>query len=143
MWKQLLESLTDKCEFSPPFLGDFARAETILGALLPADLQSLMRESNGVRGEYESGLVWSMERIVETNGEMRQNSFYRELYMPFEPLLFFADAGTGDLFAFPVVNGAPSRRDIFAWNHEDDSRIWVAPSLEKYLEWWLNGKIKL
>jgi hypothetical protein len=29
------------------------------------------------------------------------------------------------------------------WNHEDDSRTWVAPNLAKYLEWWLTGRITL
>jgi hypothetical protein len=32
---------------------------------------------------------------------------------------------------------------VFVWNHEDDSRTWVAPSLRVYLEWWLTGKIKI
>ncbi|WSL80461.1 SMI1/KNR4 family protein [Kitasatospora sp. NBC_01266] len=60
--------------------------------------------------------------------------------MPFDPLLFFADAGNGDLFALLPRIGRP---DVFVWNHEDDSRTWVAPSLAKYLEWWLTGQIKL
>jgi hypothetical protein len=61
--------------------------------------------------------------------------------MPFDNLLFFADAGNGDQFAFPIQAGEVRRPDVFCWNHEDDSRIWVAPSLEKYLEWWLTGKL--
>lgn len=63
--------------------------------------------------------------------------------MPFEPLLFFADAGNGDMFAYTVCNGSVRRPDIFVWNHEDDSRTWVAPSLALYLEWWLSGKLKV
>jgi len=60
--------------------------------------------------------------------------------MPFDALLFFGDAGTGDLFGLVPHTGRP---DVFAWNHEDDSRTWVAPGLGKYLEWWQNGRIKL
>ena len=60
--------------------------------------------------------------------------------MPFGPLLFFADAGNGDLFA---LLSRIDRSDVFAWNHEDDSRTWVAPSLAKYLKWLLTGQIKL
>jgi hypothetical protein len=58
-------------------------------------------------------------------------------------LLFFGDAGNGDQFAFTIVDGAVRRRKVFAWDHEDDSRTWVAPSLDKYLEWWATGRIKL
>jgi hypothetical protein len=35
------------------------------------------------------------------------------------------------------------RQDIFVWDHETDSRTWVAPRLEEYLEWWLDGRITL
>jgi hypothetical protein len=63
--------------------------------------------------------------------------------MPFDHLLFFADAGNGDHFAFALHAGVVRRPDVFAWNHEDDSRNWAAPSLEKYLEWWLTGRLKL
>ena len=55
----------------------------------------------------------------------------------------FADAGNGDQFAFPIVGGSIRGTDVFAWDHENDSRSWVAPSLQTYLEGWLSGKIKL
>ncbi len=58
-------------------------------------------------------------------------------------LLFFADAGNGDQFAYSVTGGAIRREDIYVWDHEDDSRRCVAPSLLRYLEWWLSGKIHL
>lgn len=61
------------------------------------------------------------------------------LYMPFDPLLFFAYAGNDDQFAF---RWQTARVEVFAWDHEDDSRRCVAPSLEKYLDWWLNGTLK-
>ncbi|NUW33907.1 SMI1/KNR4 family protein [Nonomuraea sp. SMC257] len=53
-----------------------------------------------------------------------------QLYMPFNPLLFFADYGGGDQFAYVVD---PGRHDIFVWDHETDSRRWVADNLEEYL----------
>ena len=58
--------------------------------------------------------------------------------MPFDPLLFFADAGNGDQFAFPITT-AGARNDVFVWTHEDDSRRWYAASLDKYVAWWLSG----
>ncbi|MFE4588193.1 SMI1/KNR4 family protein [Streptomyces laurentii] len=60
--------------------------------------------------------------------------------MPFDSLLFFADAGNGDLFALlPRID----RPDVFVWNDEDDSRTWAAPSLATYLEWRSTGQIEL
>ena len=63
--------------------------------------------------------------------------------MPFDPLLFFGDAGNGDQFAYAIHEAQVRRNDIFAWDHETDSRTWVAPSLERYLEWWLSGRINV
>ena len=88
-------------------------------------------------------MVWSIERIVEDNLHFRRNAQFAELYMPFDSLLFFADAGNGDQFAFPIVGRSFRGSDVFAWDHENDSRSWVAPSLQTYLEWWLSGKLKL
>lgn len=59
--------------------------------------------------------------------------------MSFDQLLFFADAGNGDQFAFSMLG----RFDVFAWDHETDSRTNVAPDLATYLEWWLDGRIRL
>ncbi|MFI1369264.1 SMI1/KNR4 family protein [Streptomyces griseochromogenes] len=86
---------------------------------LPADLAALLRESNGIEGEYGAGLIWSAEQIAFENATLRSNEDLAALYMPFDPLLFFADAGNGDLFA--LLPGL-DRSDVFAWNHEEDSR---------------------
>jgi hypothetical protein len=59
--------------------------------------------------------------------------------MPFDSLLFFADAGNGDQFAFPIT-GARVRDDVFVWDHESDSRRWYAGSLGQYIDWWLSGE---
>lgn len=118
-------------------------AERTLGVRFPDDLRSCLMESDGIDGEYGLGLVWSLERIVRENQDFRGNADFRQLYMPFDCLLFFADAGNGDQFAFPIQAGEIRRGDVFVWNHEDDSRNWVAPSLSKYLECWLCGKLKM
>ncbi|MFF7127180.1 SMI1/KNR4 family protein [Streptomyces sp. NPDC008240] len=141
MWTELVTALPGPVAFQPPapeaaLLG----CATELGHLLPADLVTLLRESNGIEGEYGEGLIWPAERIASESTALRSDEQLATLYMPFDPLLFFADAGNGDLFA--LLPGLP-RPDVFAWNHEDDSRTWVAPSLAKYLEWWLTGRIAL
>lgn len=116
-------------------------AERTLGVTLPGELKTLLLESDGIEGEYGLGLVWPLERIVEDNLSFRGSDEFKELYMPFDCLLFFADGGNGDQFAFSIQAGGIRRDDVFVWNHEDDSRTWAAPSLSKYLEWWLSGKL--
>ena len=144
MWKLLIETLTPDHEFEPPALrAEVTLAEEKLGVKFPDDLRNLLFETNGVHGQYGLGLIWPLERIVADNTSFRTNEHFKDLYMSFDSLLFFADAGNGDQFAFPIQNGSIHRVDVFAWNHEDDSRKWVASSLSQYLEWWLNGTIKL
>ena len=144
MWQQLIVSLTPDHEFAAPVAwAELALAEEKLGLQFPDDLRGLLLETNGVQGQYGLGLVWPVERIVGDNVNFRTNEVFKGLYMPFDPLLFFADAGNGDQFAFPIQLGTVRRNNVFVWNHEDDSRTWVAPSLAKYLEWWLKGTIRV
>lgn len=141
MWLERLTELTPDATFAPPAADDAIRAcEQALGRRLPDDLVGLLRETNGVEGEFGLGLVWPVERIIRENVLFRTGRDYVDLYMPFDPLVFFADAGNGDQFAFVLPEG---REDVFAWNHEDDSRSWVAPDLARYLKWWLDGTVKL
>jgi hypothetical protein len=144
MWRELIHGVAPDCVFAEPASAvRLGEAERSLSLGFPAELRSLLLETDGVLGKNELGLIWPLARIEADNLSFRSNSDFAELYMPFDPLLFFADAGNGDQFAFSVLQGAVSRSDIFAWDHEDDSRFWVAPSLEKYLEWWLVGKIQI
>lgn len=145
MWTDLIASLpgtaiTRKAATE----ADLRDAERELGHPLPAELAALLAESNGIDGEYELGLVWPVGRIVKENRALRGDGhlarLYKPLFMPFDPLLFFADAGNGDMFAVVLHTGKP---DVYAWDHENDSRTWVAPSLSRYLEWWTSGRISL
>ena len=63
--------------------------------------------------------------------------------MPFDCMLFIGDAGDGDNFGYSIQQKRIRKTDIFSWNHEDDSRIWVAPNLEIFVKWWTSGKIKI
>lgn len=141
MWRDRIAAWTDHATFNAP-AGESAlrECEAALGQRLPTQLIELLRETNGVEGEYGLGLVWPVERIKEDNLQFRTSSDFTSLYMPFDPLLFFADAGNGDQFAF-VMRDRPA--DVFVWDHETDSRMMVAPNLDRYLEWWLNGRIEL
>ena len=142
MWVELIQQHSEIYELSEPANPqDIIRAEKELRVSFPEDLKNALLESNGILGEYGLGLLWSIDRILKDNLDFRNNKDFKELYMSFDNLLSFADAGNGDQFAYPIHNGQIIRNDIFCWNHENDSRNWVAPSLEKYFEWWLTGKM--
>lgn len=141
MWLERIVGWTGGATFHEPAAEAAIHAcEAALDQTLPRDLVDLLRESNGVDGRYGLGLVWSVERIQADNLLFRTDGAFARLYMPFEPLLFFADAGNGDQFAF-VMRDRPL--DVFVWDHETDSRTMVAPSLATYLEWWLDGRINV
>ena len=142
MWHDYLNKLTTDLTFFPPAGGqELARIVLELGIELPDELGSILSESNGIHGEYGLGLLWDVSRIIEDNLRFRRSSEFSDLYMPFDHLLFFGDAGNGDQFAFTILRGGVTRSDIFVWNHEDDSRSWIAPSLRTFYDWWLTGKI--
>jgi hypothetical protein len=143
-WREFIKnSESDSTFHSPATLDEIANAESSLDVEFPDELKDLLQESDGVEGSYGLGLIWNVERIKKDNLFFRQFLDYKDIYMPFEHLLFFGDAGNGDQFAFGILNGKIQRPDIFVWDHEDDSRTWIAPSLEKYLEKWINGKLKI
>ena len=92
---------------------------------------------NGIAGEHGLGLLWSAGRIAADNAQFRSSADMADLYMPFDALIFFADAGNGDQF-FVSMRGS---NEIYVWNHEDDSRAWVAPTVWDYLRGRMRGHI--
>ena len=144
MWREKILELHPSSSFSDPASEDqIVKTEQTLGVTIPSELNQLLRETNGVIGEYGLAIVWPVERIRKENVSFRSSLDFAKMYMSFDQLLFFADAGNGDLFGYVVLQGRIRSSNIFAWNHENDSRNWVAPSLTTYLEWWLKGKMKL
>ena len=137
MWREKLSALDPEVRFLEPARTEqLAEVEQVFMVALPGDLTSLLSETNGVTDRYGAGLIWSTDRVISDNQSFRES--FAELYMPFDALLFFADAGNGDQFAFPLTS-AGARDDVFVWDHESDSRRWYASSLEQYLTWWLGG----
>lgn len=114
---------------------------------LPLELVEFYSETNGIseimNEEKIGDLIWDIQRLIQENKEYRTNQGFKELYMPFDCLLFIGDAGNGDNFGYSIQKNRINKTDIFTWNHEDDSRIWVAPNLEIFVKWWVNGKIKI
>ena len=112
-------------------------AEKALGVALPSELRELLLETNGVSAsEYGPLLVWNIERIEKDNLDFRSFADFRDLYMPFDNLLFFGDNGGGDQFGYAILNGVIRRPDIYRWNHENDAREHAAYSLARYFEMW-------
>ncbi len=137
MWRERIQELDPEVRFSEPAsVSAVEQASRELAAAIPDELASLLSETNGVADRYGAGLIWPIERIVEDNQRFRTS--FGDIYMSFDSLLFFADAGNGDQFAFSITT-ASVRDDVFVWDHESDSRRWYAGSLAQYLEWWLSG----
>ncbi|MER7221638.1 SMI1/KNR4 family protein [Streptomyces rubradiris] len=131
MWRQAVTEVFPGVGLREPAEpSDLVTAEKRLGRSVPAELRQLLLESNGVIGHFLVNTVWSLDRIVETNLYFRSDETFAQLYMPFDALLFFGDNGGGDQFAFVRK---PERPDIFVWEHESDSRRWVARDLRDYL----------
>ncbi|MFJ5016931.1 SMI1/KNR4 family protein [Streptomyces griseoluteus] len=130
MWRELASEFpeVELRESADP--RDLTLIEERLGQPLPASLRELLLETDGIEDSYGTEFVWTAEKILEENESFRTGAQFRELYMPFDALMFFGDNGGGDQFA---VVRTPLRDDIFVWDHETDSRTWIAPSLENYL----------
>ncbi|MET8968508.1 SMI1/KNR4 family protein [Streptomyces hydrogenans] len=131
MWRQsVLEVFPDAGFREPVEAAEIVEAERRLGQALPTDLRQLLLESNGVLGRTHVATVWAVDQIVEQNLRFWSDETFAQLYMPFDALMFFGDNGGGDQFAFVQK---PQRPDVFVWEHESDSRRWVANNLHDYL----------
>jgi hypothetical protein len=130
-WRALARAAHPETGFAEPAAAEaLLEIEHALGQPLPEELAALLRQSDGLCGPYGEDVVWNARQIAADNLDLRQNPEFPRLYMPFEPLMFFGDSGGGDLFAFVRT---PSRPEVFVWDHETDSRTWVAAGLRPYL----------
>ncbi|MEU9112843.1 SMI1/KNR4 family protein [Streptomyces sp. NPDC048483] len=131
MWREIARQAFPDVEFSEPVNSAMmVAAEQRLGCPIPSKLVSLLRETDGIVGHYGVETIWPLDQIVDQNMHFWSDRTFADLYMPFDALLFIGDNGGGDQFAFVRT---PSRPDIFVWEHEDDSRRWVARDLQDYL----------
>ena len=135
-WKRLIKKAAPDAEFANPASEKkLATVESTLGVGLPAELRELLLDSNGVKANYGAGIVWAAEEILSHNEKFRTFEAFKDLYMPFDHLLFFGDDGGGDQFAFPIhADGLIHKLDVFRWKHETDERVWLANGLELFFE---------
>jgi hypothetical protein len=121
---------------------DLNRILSDLKIEIPSEFAELLQDFNGL-AVYHSLSIWSIEEIIETNSEYWQEDFLSDLYMPFKSLFFFADAGNGDLFAYRILDGQIPYNDIYAWDHENDSRVWVASNLRDFVKRSLKNELNI
>ena len=140
-WKEIVQQVQTagevRYEFNMPITEiEIKKFRSILGLTIPADLLSLYKQANGIYAITENNttrdLIWSAAKLAKENIELRTNSDFSNLYMPFNNLLFFSDTGEDALYAFPVINGK-ARSDVFVWDHKTDSRVQVALTLEQFI----------
>lgn len=142
MWKDYISSVSKDYSFKPPASNaEIIQISEELNVKLPNKLFDLYNETNGVFDSFGCPLIWSTSQIVKDNLFFRNFSDYKDIYMPFDHLLFFLDNGCGDLYGYKILNGSIQTEDIYVWNHEDDSRTWVASSLEVFIKGWITGEI--
>lgn len=143
MWMNYVSSISDEYSFKPPATNEEIThlKEELNIVELPNKLLELLSETNGVFDRFGCPLIWSTSQIVKDNLFFRNFEVYKDCYMPFDHLLFFSDNGCGDLFGFKILKDIIQTEDIYVWNHEDDSRTWVAGSLEGFIKGWITGEI--
>ena len=111
--------------------------------IMPDDLKALLLETDGVARQLGEE-IYTVAKIKSENRLMRETPNFRELYWPFDEMLIFADNKGGDLYAFKALAGNAENWSfcVYGWNHEDDSRVCVAGSLEQFIERWFNSELE-
>jgi hypothetical protein len=126
-----------EASFRPPASAEaIQRCEASLGGPLPDELRRILLETNGIESDGLD-LLFTAERIGDENAAYRGDSDFAELYMPFDGLVLFSEAGDGDQFAMSLSGN----QEVFRWDHEDDSRIWVAPTIMRFLQDRMTGRL--
>jgi hypothetical protein len=135
-WEQLVRRFDSDATFERPATPIQLRSvEQALRVHQPAELEEVLLEADGITGDYGSGVIWSVGEIEQRNRQFRTSLDFRDLYMPFDHLLFFGDDGAGDQFAFAIhADGRIHKQDVYRWEHETDSRFWFAGRLEQFFE---------
>src|SRR4051794_4416369 len=102
-WKKLIKGYTRDAKFGRPSNEtQLAAVEQVLSIRLPDQLRDFLLEADGLTADYGSGVIWSAADIQKRNQEFRTLPGFRDLYMPFDHLLFFGDHSGGDHFAFAI-----------------------------------------
>ena|SRR5690348_3568311 len=134
VWQTLIRSYDPaaQCGTGAKSAGLAALEISFAGEVPPA-LVELLRTLDGAFDGQGSALCWCAERIRDENLRMRTSPLYRESYMPFDSLLFFAEEECGRRVGLAVIPGMITQPNVYMWDPVNDSRTWVAASLGQYL----------
>lgn len=144
MWRAYLRNISNECQFtSPATETEILSIRKELYIDVPNKLARIYNETNGVFGNYGIPFIWPTEQLVRENLFFWSIHEHQDSMKPLDTFLFFSDAGNGDLFGYLIENGTIQSEDIYVWNHEDDSRRVIAPSIEVFLEGWITGELSV
>lgn len=141
-WLRGLDSDEGTIALSEPVDAEaLADAEERLGLILPVDLRSLLSETDGVGDTEGAEPVWPVDRIADENVMLRSVGSTPALPDGAdEDLLFFGDAGGGDLFAYELdEEGDVTETDVFLWKAGSGEATWIASDLQSMLDDWFSG----
>lgn len=137
--------------YSPCAAGQIDEAEALLEVSLPAELRSLLLESDGVMdllsvdGQKFFGnlwLIWPIEMMRRENLRAHEVIAQDSAEQGSKNLLFFASAGTdGILFGCLVSPQALPKCSVVAWYPMEDRVVPLAGSLAEFVDGWLNNRI--
>ena len=137
MWRELITQLDTKSEIvlSAPVAEDqLIDVEQSLAIQFPDNLRGLLLETDGITDIFGVQIIWSIDWIKRNNLANRQDDLVANTFAQYGNLLFFADAGNGDEYAFLITKDKVEKGDVYGWKHEDDKLEWAAASLEEYLK---------
>lgn len=143
MWRELFEAASRPGDWfilnDPAPVGAIQNLESALGLSLPAELRTLLEESNGIgrsdsNSEFHEYQMWHIpvepvETILEININRGMGGEHL-LAIP-QTLLAFQGLGNGDQLA--IQTAGPSYGAIYRLNHEDASIEPVPCSLRQVL----------
>ncbi|WP_394514548.1 SMI1/KNR4 family protein [Priestia aryabhattai] len=125
----------------PASIEDIEVLEKLFSIQIPKELRSLLYETNGINDSYGYSLIWSIEKITRENLNLGER--LEDVYLPFNNLLFFADARNGDMFGYSILDRSIKQNDIYLWNHRNNEQTNIAPSLNDFVEDWIRGKLSI
>ncbi|WP_080967616.1 SMI1/KNR4 family protein [Priestia megaterium] len=137
-----MQNISTGCIYGEPAsIEDIEVLEKLFSIQIPKELRSLLYETNGVNDSYGYSLIWSIEKIIRENLNLGER--LEDIYLPFNNLLFFADARNDDMFGYSISDRSIKQNDIYLWNHENNEQTQIAPSLNDFVEDWISGKLSI
>ena len=142
MWKDLIQNISTGCIYGEPAsIEDIEVLEKLFSIQIPKELRNLLYETNGINDSYGYSLIWSIEKITRENLNLGER--LEDVYLPFNNLLFFADARNGDMVGYSISDRSIKQNDIYLWNHRNNEQTQIAPSLNDFVEDWIRGKLSI